>query len=115
MKKLFAVLVAVLLLMPVAWAEEQNTVFAPNTSRVLNYTTSNTIDHTQINAYVNIVRIVTSTDAFVAMASTAPEATTATGMFVPAYTPEYFIRQSGFIAVVGLASAGSAFITEMTR
>lgn len=66
-------------------------------------------------SYTQVVRIVSAVDVYVSIGAT-PISTTATGMFVPAYVPEYFNVGAGEgVAVLSVSATGTVYISDMTK
>lgn len=111
------VFLTAMLLAGQAWAE----VYMPATGHSLSYTTTSTTMTGTTGRFVDVIRIVVSTDAFVAISSTqaggiAAVAFGATSVFLPSDTPEYFkVPALAHIAVRASDTDGRLFIQEMTK
>lgn len=65
-----------------------------------------------VNAQTELVRVVVTSHAFVAIGATATSAST----YVPANTPEYFAIGAGEkVSAIQVASGGTLHVTEMTK
>ena len=113
--KRFATLLVVLLAFPAL----AHGPYRIGTSQSLAYThdaQANTA--TQFEAYTTVVRITVTSDAYIAIAisGATASATAATGTFLPADTPEYFIASAGeTIGIPAAAVSGTLFVTEFTK
>lgn len=68
--------------------------------------------------YTSIIRLVCTTSCFVAfgVSGSNPNATTATGLFLPANNPEYFLTSGqNRMSVIRLNGDGTLYIQEMTK
>ncbi len=116
MKKLLA---AILLLASFkAYAAEPFTFFAITGGQALAYTATSLEVTEAIGAFNNLVRLVCSTNCFVAfgISGVTPHASSTTGTYLPANIPEYFrIDPSSTIAVVRNTSDGTLYVLEVGR
>lgn len=93
-----------------------STTYKPGISQVKAFTGS-AANATALNAYTNIVRVLSDQDCFVDFEKAA---TTTTSMFIKAGIPEYFSVNEGNTAgatpsVISNGTNGNLFITEMTQ
>ena len=115
MKKL-VVLLALCFASP-ALAEEPVTFFPAGNAQNVTYSSSSKASD-QIGAYTDVVRMVCSTDCYVAFAVSGQSAVAndSTGIFLPANVPEYMrISKSATVYVVRDTSDGTINILEVTR
>ena len=90
----------------------KTTHYRPKTVQSVAYTGTAGVITNAIGANINVVRIVTTTDAFIAFGS-APTATTA-DVYIPQNTIEYFTINPGEkVSAVQLSSGGTLYVTEM--
>ena len=67
-----------------------------------------------VGAQTRLVRVVVTTDAFIAIGKTA--SATTSDAFLPANTVEYFIINAGEkVSAVQVSAGGTLYITEMTK
>lgn len=100
-----------------AWAVDDFTTYRPLESyRSVTATSASTLIPTPIGSGRFVVRLYSTTDAYVAFAATQPVASTATGFLLPAFLPEYIrVNQGEYIAVRASDAAGVLHITQMGR
>lgn len=66
----------------------------------------------EVGDYTNVVRVICTTAAYIAIDATA---TAAAGIYMPANKPEYFVVTPGqTISAIQVASGGNLHVTEMT-
>lgn len=86
--------------------------FRPGSTQSAAFTSSSAAISNAVGANTRVVRLVATTDCFVAFGS-APTATTS-GLFLPAGVPEYFRVDSGDkVAAIRSTSDGTLYVTEM--
>jgi hypothetical protein len=86
----------------------------PLTTQSVAYTgTAGTITNA-VSAYINLVRVLVTTAAFIKI-DNSPTATTS-DVFLPANTPEYFtIKPGQKVSAIQSAAGGTLYVTEMTK
>lgn len=88
--------------------------FRPGASQTIAYTATSGVVASAVGTQTYLVRIVTTSDAFVKIAA-APVAAAA-DVFMPANTPEYFVINPGEkVAAVQVSAGGNLHITELTK
>ncbi len=88
-------------------------VFSPLASQAAVAYTGTAATSAAIGAQTTVVRVVCSSDAFLAF-STAGTAATTSGIFMPAGKVEYFRVQTGVkISAVQNSAGGNMYVTEM--
>lgn len=115
MKKLF-VLLALCFASP-ALAEEPVTFF-PSTAQNLAYSSASVSITDAVGSYINVVRLVCTTDCYVAfsVSGASAVANSATGVFLPANVPEYMrISPNSTVHVIRDTSDGTLSVLEVTR
>ena len=116
MKKLL-IAIFVLLASPALAIEPVTFVPIAGSGKSVAYTsTDNALS--SLTAFVEVVRVVCTTDCFISVEASGktPEATAATGMFLPALTPEYIRVPNGAeIAAIRLNTSGTLYVTEVGR
>jgi hypothetical protein len=124
--KMLLLLVLVLVPTFVFAQQGQETYFRPATGQYSSYVmTESTMVSNPMGPQTRVVRIVLSSDGFIAIGasdtfgstgSPGPLATRATGMHLPGSEPEYFrINPGEYIAVIASAVTGTINVIEMTR
>ena len=113
MKSFF--IAAFLVLFGFSAAAEEPFIYRALSGTSMGYTsTDNTMD-SYIGPFVTVVRLVCTSHCFVAIDST-PDATAATGTFIPALVPEYFSVFAGErVAAIRATADGTIYIQEMGR
>ena len=89
------------------------TNYRPSTSQSKAYTGTSAAVDNAFGANIHVIRVVVTTDAFVAV-GTSPTATTS-DMFLVAFAPEYFtVTEGQKIAAVRSSVSGTMYVTEMS-
>lgn len=67
---------------------------------------------TAMPANANAVRVVATTDCFIEITSAGTAAVANTGMYMPAYSPEYFAcPKSAKVSAIQVSTGGSIYVT----
>ena len=115
--KRFLLAVMLLAALP-AWAEQAGS-YRPVLNQPMPFdATSRPITTYNVAQFVKVLRLVCSQACFIAFGAsgTTPVATAATGLFLPANTPEYFeARSNERIAVIRESANGTLYVTEMSK
>lgn len=93
----------------------QQSHYRPRTNRTVAYTGTSARTSAGISAQIRAVRLVATTDCFVAIGNSAVTATTS-DMLLPALTPEYFTLGEGdYVAAIQSATGGTLHVTELSQ
>lgn len=93
-----------------------STVFTMNgDSQKFNYSATS-VASTALPDGTEAVRLVPTTDCYVKLDGTVNGASTATSMFMPAYSVEYFIAKSGQkVNAIQDSAAGTMYVTPVAK
>ncbi len=65
-----------------------------------------------LHANTRVVRVVSTTDCFIEVTLAGTAAVANTGLYLPAFTPEYFIAGSKFkVSAIRVSADGSIYVT----
>ena len=122
MRKLLILALALL-----AFPAHAQEIYRPVLNQTMTFdSVSRVVTNYQVGKNIPVLRLVCSQSCFVAFSPSAltwatvgtpgPHASSATGFFIPANTPEFVLnRQQSLVAVIALSTAGTLYITEMSK
>lgn len=106
------------LLLLLAFPAKADHLWYPGNSQIKAYTASDAVIDNGMGTRTSVVRLVCSTDCFVAFAISGqtPDASATTGIFLTQDEPHFFRIGAGEkIAVVRDAGNGTLYVTEFTK
>lgn len=112
------ILTALLLLLPIPAAANEPVTFFPAEAQNLAYSSASVSITDAIGGYINVVRLVCTSDCYVALAASgqAAVANSVTGIFLPGNVPEYLrVSPNSKVHVIRSSADGTLSVLEMTR
>lgn len=89
----------------------QDTLGTPQPAKSVTVAYTATAGTTAVISSCTVVRVMSTTDAFIEI-GLAPTAVVDTGLFLPAYSPEYFACTPGTkVSAVQVANGGTLYVT----
>lgn len=89
----------------------QDTIGTPQAGKSLTVSYTGTAGTTAVLAECSVVRVMTTTDAFIEIGAN-PTAAANTGLFLPAYSPEYFSCPAvAKVSAVQVSAGGTLYVT----